>query len=60
MAERIALISEFCQDYYSSQKCAEISKLFFIKILYNIFCACAEVVSKKRRLSFMSRNQNKP
>ena len=42
MAERIALISEFCQDYYSSQKCAEIPKLFCIKILYDIFCACAE------------------
>ena len=27
---------------------AEISKLFFIKIPYNIFCACAEVVLKKQ------------
>ena len=42
MAERIALISEFCQDYYSPQKCAEIPKLFFIEILYDIFCASAE------------------
>jgi hypothetical protein len=37
MAERIALISEFCQDYYSPQECAEIPKLVLLKYFMTYF-----------------------
>jgi len=46
MAEHISLISEFCRDYYSSQKCAEIPKLFLLKYFMTYFALVQRVAEK--------------